>query len=47
MMRSTSPFDLAFSMNDIAQERAFYGGLLGGPEGRSDEKLVDFYFHKR
>ncbi|AMP03489.1 hypothetical protein [Collimonas pratensis] len=32
---------------DITQARAFYGDLLRCPEGRSDEKLVDFNFHER
>ncbi len=37
-------FHLAFPVTDIAQARAFYGGLLGCPEGRSAESWVDFDF---
>ncbi|ODT36485.1 MAG: glyoxalase [Lautropia sp. SCN 70-15] len=29
------PFHLAFPVHDLAAARAFYGGLLGCPEGRS------------
>lgn len=36
------PFHLAFPVHDIAAARAFYGGLLGCPEGRSAETWVDF-----
>jgi len=36
------PFHLAFPVHDIAAARAFYGGLLGCPEGRSAESWVDF-----
>lgn len=36
------PFHLAFPVHDLAAARAFYGGLLGCPEGRSDETWVDF-----
>ena len=35
-------FHLAFPVNDIAEARRFYGGLLGCPEGRSAENWVDF-----
>lgn len=38
-------FHLAFPVRDIAEARAFYGGLLGCPEGRSAESWVDFNFH--
>jgi extradiol dioxygenase family protein len=38
-------FHLAFPVTDLAQARAFYGGLLGCPEGRSDSEWVDFNFH--
>ncbi len=37
-------FHLAFPVTDIAKARAFYGGLLGCPEGRSAESWVDFDF---
>jgi uncharacterized protein len=36
------PFHLAFPVEDIAAARAFYNGLLGCREGRSDETWVDF-----
>jgi len=38
-------FHLAFPVNDLDQARAFYGGLLGCPEGRSAEDWIDFDFH--
>ena len=38
-------FHLAFPVRDLAEARAFYGGLLGCPEGRSAEDWVDFDFH--
>ncbi|MFY9513614.1 MAG: VOC family protein [Rubrivivax sp.] len=40
-----SPFHLAFPVHDLAAARAFYGELLGCPEGRSSEEWVDFNFH--
>jgi len=36
------PFHLAFPVDDLAEARAFYGGLLGCPEGRSADDWVDF-----
>ncbi len=39
------PFHLAFPVHDLAAARAFYGGLLGCPEGRSNEAWVDFDLH--
>ena len=36
------PFHVAFPLTDLAQARAFYGGVLGCPEGRSAEAWVDF-----
>ncbi len=36
------PFHLAFPVHDLAAARAFYGGLLGCPEGRSSESWIDF-----
>ena len=36
------PFHLAFPVTSIDKARAFYGGLLGCPEGRSAEDWVDF-----
>jgi hypothetical protein len=38
-------FHLAFPVRDLAEARAFYGDLLGCPEGRSAEDWVDFDFH--
>ncbi|MEQ8858363.1 MAG: VOC family protein [Pseudomonadales bacterium] len=37
-----TPFHLAIRVRDIAESRAFYGELLGCPEGRSAETWVDF-----
>jgi extradiol dioxygenase family protein len=42
---SLPPFHLAFPVHDIAAARAFYGGLLGCPEGRSAPDWVDFDFY--
>ena len=39
---SLPPFHLAFPVTDLAAARAFYGGLLGCPEGRSDDHWIDF-----
>jgi extradiol dioxygenase family protein len=38
------PFHLAFPVHDLAAARAFYGELIGCPEGRSDDEWVDFDF---
>lgn len=40
-----SPFHLAFPVHDLAAARAFYGELLGCPEGRSSDEWVDFNFY--
>ena len=37
-------FHLAFPVRDLGEARAFYGGLLGCPEGRSSDEWVDFDF---
>lgn len=37
-----NPFHLAFPVNDLEASRAFYGGLLGCPEGRSSGHWIDF-----
>jgi len=42
---SHPPFHLAFPVDDLAKARAFYGGLLGCPEGRSSPEWVDFNFY--
>ena len=39
------PFHLAFPVHDIAEARAFYGGVLGCAEGRSADDWVDFDFY--
>lgn len=36
------PFHLAITVHDLAAARAFYGDLLGCPEGRSADTWVDF-----
>ncbi len=41
---SLPPFHLAFPVHDLAAARAFYGGLLGCPEGRSSDQWIDFDF---
>ena len=41
---SLRPFHLAFPVRDLAEARAFYGGLLGCPEGRSSAQWIDFDF---
>jgi len=38
------PFHLAINVTDLDTARAFYGGLLGGTEGRSTETWGDFDF---
>jgi uncharacterized protein len=38
-------FHLAFPVTSLEKARAFYGGLLGCPEGRSAEDWVDFDFY--
>ena len=45
MSQPIAPFHLAFPVHDLAAARAFYGGLLGCPEGRSSDQWVDFDFH--
>jgi hypothetical protein len=37
-------FHLAFPVRDLDAARAFYGNLLGCPEGRSDTHWIDFDF---
>jgi extradiol dioxygenase family protein len=39
------PFHLAFPVDDLDAARAFYGGLLGCPEGRSAPEWIDFDFY--
>jgi uncharacterized protein len=44
-LQASSLFHLAFPVDDIEKARAFYGGLLGCPEGRSADTWVDFDFY--
>ncbi|WP_329740475.1 VOC family protein [Dyella sp. A6] len=44
-MSSLPPFHLAFPVTSLDKARAFYGELLGCPEGRSSADWVDFDFH--
>jgi len=37
-------FHMAFPVRDLSEARAFYGDLLGCPEGRSNDDWVDFDF---
>jgi extradiol dioxygenase family protein len=43
-MSNRPPFHLAFPVHDLDAARAFYGGLLGCPEGRSSAQWIDFDF---
>ena len=43
-MNSLPPFHLAFPVHNLAEARAFYGGLLGCEEGRSSDQWIDFDF---
>ncbi len=42
MDRKLPPFHLAIPVHNLDEARAFYGGLLGCPEGRSAARWVDF-----
>jgi extradiol dioxygenase family protein len=44
-MSSVQPFHLAFPVDSLEATRAFYGELLGCPEGRSAPEWVDFDFY--
>jgi extradiol dioxygenase family protein len=44
-MAERPPFHLAFPVHDLDAARAFYGGVLGCPEGRSSPDWIDFDFH--
>lgn len=41
-MAGLPPFHLAFPVHDLEAARAFYGGLLGCPEGRSASEWIDY-----
>jgi len=43
-MTSRPRFHLAFPVNDLAQAREFYTGILGCAEGRASDDWVDFDF---
>ena len=43
-MTTLPPFHLAFPVRDLIEARAFYGKLLGCPEGRSAKDWIDFNF---
>jgi len=36
------PFHIAFPVHDLAAARAFYGAIMGCPEGRSSDHWIDF-----
>ena len=42
---SLRPFHLAFPVHDLGAARAFWGGTLGCPEGRSAPEWIDFDFY--
>ena len=42
MTSAIRPFHLAFPVRDLAEARAFYGGVLGCPEGRRSDRWIDF-----
>ncbi|WP_426752407.1 VOC family protein [Myxococcus sp. Y35] len=44
-MSATAYFHLAFPVDSLESARAFYGGVLGCPEGRSTDHYVDFNFY--
>jgi extradiol dioxygenase family protein len=44
-MSKIQPFHLAIPVSNLSRARAFYGEILQCPEGRSDEKWVDFDFY--
>jgi extradiol dioxygenase family protein len=42
MTRTIPRFHLAVPVTDLAEARAFYGGVLGCPEGRSSDRWIDW-----
>jgi len=42
---SLRPFHLAFPVHDLDSARAFWGGVMGCPEGRSSAEWIDFDFY--
>lgn len=41
-MQKISPFHVAIPVHDLDKARAFYGGVLQCPEGRSSDHWIDF-----
>jgi uncharacterized protein len=41
-MSARPGFHLAIPVDDLARARAFYGGVLGLPEGRSSDRWIDW-----
>ncbi|WP_305095653.1 VOC family protein [Croceibacterium aestuarii] len=39
------PFHLAFPVDNLDAARAFWGGTMGCPEGRSSDEWIDFDFY--
>lgn len=39
------PFHLAFPVDDLDAARAFWGSVIGCPEGRSSDNWIDFDFY--
>ena len=44
-MSNLRPFHLAFPVHELEAARAFWGGVMGCPEGRSSDEWVDFDFY--
>jgi hypothetical protein len=42
---SLRPFHIAFPVDDLDAARAFWGGTMGCPEGRSSDAWIDFDFY--
>ena len=42
MSQLLTPFHIAFPVHDADEARAFYGGVMGLPEGRSADTWVDY-----
>ena len=41
---SLRPFHLALPVDDLAKAEAFYGGIMGCPQGRRSDEWFDFDF---
>ena len=41
-LRAVTPFHLAIPVHSLSDARAFYGGAMGLPEGRSSARWVDY-----